>query len=249
MNIRISVVLILISTLFSCSKKLAPREGLVGEYLFKKNGSDQSTFGNHAIVTGATPTKGHKGKAISAYQFNGIDQYITIPHATQNNFTFGQNFTISVWVSVDANQKDLSAPLNDIIRKWRGDTQGYPFAIVHYNPTAPEDIRYKFSFVRYDGSVCRDSPQLFSNVETSGTFAHLVFLKQGRSIKLYYNGELISETTDTTQSEQTCGSHNNSDITLGTRGNKVRYFAGKIDDLRLYERPLTPDEIKLLYKI
>jgi hypothetical protein len=249
MHFRSFIILALLSLLFSCSKKLAPQQGLVGEYLFKQNSIDQSTFRNHGVVMGATPVRGHKGKSVSAYHFNGIDQYITIPHASQNNFVYGQDFSISMWVAVDSGQTDLSAGLNDIMRKWRGDTQGYPFAIVYYNTTAPADIRNKFGFVRYDGSICRDSPQIYSAVTMGTDFVHLVFLKQGDIIKLYLNGELISEATDTMQSEQTCGSHNDSAITLGTRANKVRYFSGKIDDLRLYNRALTLDEIKLLFKL
>ena len=122
--------IVLIATLVSCNKKLAPQDGLVGEYLFNKNASDLSRFKNHGTVYGATPAQGHTGKSNSAYHFNGSDQYVVIPHTDQNNFEHDQNFTISLWVFVE-NQTDIAGGLNDIMRKWRGDTQGYPFAVVY----------------------------------------------------------------------------------------------------------------------
>jgi hypothetical protein len=164
MNIKLSFILCAFAVLAfsSCSKKIAPQEGLVGEYLFKGNGEDNSSFHNHARVEGAVLVNGHGRKsARSAYQFNGVDQYLTIPHAPQTNFTYGQDFSISFWVIVNQPQKEAGSALNDIMRKWRGDTQGYPFALCYFNLTAPDSSRNRFCFVRYDGSVCRDATHAF----------------------------------------------------------------------------------------
>lgn len=237
-------VLLATSTI-SCNKKLAPQNGLVGEYLFKSNAHDNSKVKNHGEVHGATLTKGHTGKKKSAYHFNGTDQYISIPHSDQTNFEHNQDFTISLWVSIE-DQPDLAGPLNDIMRKWRGDTQGYPYAIVYYNNTAQEEIRQSFSFVRYDGSICRHSPQLFTPAPAGKSFIHLVCLKQGTALRVYINTKLVAEAMDTTEPSTTCGSKNNSELTIGTRGNKVRYFAGTIDDVRFYNRALSQKEIALL---
>lgn len=229
----------------SCSKKLAPQDGLVGEYLFKSNALDNSKVKNHGEVHGATLVKDHKGKKKSAYHFNGTDQYIAIPHSDHTNFEHNQDFTISLWVSVE-DQPDLAAGLNDIMRKWRGDTQGYPFAIVYYNNTAPDEIRQSFSFVRYDGSICRHSPQLYTPAPLGNSFVHLVCLKKGSTLRVYINTKLVAEAMDTTEPSSTCGSKNNSELTIGTRGNKVRHFAGTIDDVRFYNRALSQEEIVLL---
>jgi hypothetical protein len=240
--------IVLIATLVSCNKKLAPQDGLVGEYLFNKNASDLSRFKNHGTIYGATPSPGHTGKSNSAYHFNGSDQYIVIPHTDQNNFEHDQDFTISLWVFVE-NQTDVVSGLNDIMRKWRGDTQGYPFAIVYYNNTSEDEFRQKFSFVRYDGSICRDSPQLYALPPQGNSFVHLVCLKQGAQLKIYINTALVAEGKDTTQSSSTCGSKNNCEITIGTRGNRVRFFTGVVDDVRFYNRALSEKEIGLLYKL
>jgi len=75
--------IILIATRISCSKRIAPQDGLVGEYLFNNDASDKSKFQNHGAVNGATPTKGHKGKANSAYHFNGRDHVLLFPMVTR----------------------------------------------------------------------------------------------------------------------------------------------------------------------
>jgi hypothetical protein len=231
---------------FSCKSVKAPQEGLVGEYLFKGNANDNSRYRNHGTVHGATLAKGHKGKKKSAYKFNGADHYLAIPTASQNNFDRKDDFSISFWVAVTPDQTDLSSGINDIIRKWRGDTQGYPFAIAFFNKTAPDSIRNRFTFVRYDGSICRHGPQVFSTVHTKDGFSHLVCIKQGAVMKLYLDKTLVSQTTDTTLPYDECGSHNNCEITVGMRGNKVRHFTGVVDDLRFYNRALSEAEIGLL---
>jgi hypothetical protein len=234
----------------ACSKRLAPRIGLVGEYLFKGNSRDKSSYHNHGQVQRAVLIKGHQGKSASAYEFNGVDQFITIPSSLQNNFKYGQDFSISLWVAIDQNQKDQGSTLNDILRKWRGDTQGYPFAIVYYNHTALDSLQNRFSFVRYDGSICRNSPQLFSAPAKGGKdFTHLVFVKEGDWLGMYQDKKLVAQTKDTTRPEADCGSHNNSEITIGTRNNKVRFFTGAVDDLRIYNRALTKEEIALLFRL
>ena len=239
---------ILVATLISCSKRLAPQDGLVGEYLFNNDATDKSKFQNHGAVNGATLTKGHTGKANSAYHFNGSDQYIAIPHGDQNNFEHDQDFTISMWVFVE-NQTDVNGTLNDIMRKWRGDTQGYPFAIVYYHKNAPDEFRNRFSFVRYDGSICRESPQVLVPTPELNSFIHLVCLKQGSQLKMFVNSKLVSQTTDTTKPSSTCGSKNDCEVTIGTRGNHVRFFTGVVDDIRFYNRALSEKEIGLLYKL
>jgi hypothetical protein len=251
LNSKIILLVFAAVLLASCNKRIAPQQGLVGEYLFKGDAKDNTSYRNHGRLEGAVLTKGHGRKSSrSAYQFNGVDQFIAIPHAAQTNFPQGQDFSISLWIKIDPVQKAEGTNLNDIIRKWRGDTQGYPFAIVYYNDGASEDLRNRFGFVRYDGSICRHGPQAYSEPTGSGKdFAHLVFVKQGEVMKIYRNNILESETNDTTLPASQCGSHNNADITIGARGNKVRFLKGVVDDVRFYDRALTKEEIGLLFRI
>jgi hypothetical protein len=238
------LIWLIIPTLFSCS---IPKKGIVGEYLFEGNANDNSTYKNNGNSNGATLAKGHRGKGNSAYKFNGVDQYISIPHAAHIDFDNHQDFTISFWVSVNDTQNGES-PIYDIIRKWRGDTQGYPWAIVYYDGSARDSVRNTISFVRYDGSICRHSPALYSKKIDTGQYLHIVTMKEGQMMRLYINNQLVAEIKDTTLPANECGSHNNAPLTIGARGNMVRYFAGTVDDLRIYNRALLKKEIRSLYK-
>jgi hypothetical protein len=44
-----------------------------------------------------------------------------------------------------------------------------------------------------------------------------------------------------------CSPGNTSAMTFGTRGQLARFFKGKIDDIRIYNRALTTSEISSLY--
>jgi hypothetical protein len=46
----------------SCSKKLAPQDGLVGEYLFKSNALDNSKVKNHGEIHGGNSSQRPQGQ-------------------------------------------------------------------------------------------------------------------------------------------------------------------------------------------
>ena len=72
-------------------------DGLVAYYPFNGNADDLSGNGNNGIVHGAALTEDRFGNANSAYHFDGIDDYIMIPHS--EDFKFGvYDFTISLWL-------------------------------------------------------------------------------------------------------------------------------------------------------
>src|SRR5688500_3039477 len=106
LNSKIITLAFALVVLASCNKRIAPQQGLVGEYLFKGDANDNSSYRNHGRVEGAVLTKGHGRKSSrSAYQFNGVDQFIAIPNAAQTNFPHGQDFAISLWIKTDPVQK------------------------------------------------------------------------------------------------------------------------------------------------
>lgn len=146
---------------------------------------------------------------------------------------------------INATQPDLNGGINDILRKWEGDTQGYPYAIGYYNNTADASLRNKLTCVRYDGAGCLNVPELLSSTISTDAYHHIVFIKSGTSLKFYINNELVDEGLDNTS----CTTSNSSAITVGSRGNLLRFFKGKVDDLRFYNRALSESEIELLFNL
>ena len=214
--------------------------GLTAFFPFKGNANDSTrNLYLGGTVYGATLTTGRKGFD-ACYYFDGVDDYIKVPNQTQLN-TSG-DFAISVWTAVSSTQIGTEG-INDIIRKWNGDTEGYPYSISYLNTNADDANEDKFIYARYDGSACTNTPTSYSPLVTNDEFSHIVLVKQGTTLKHYLNGTLIQEFTDNTS----CGTSNTADLTIGCRGNLVRYFKGKIDDIRIYSRSVSEAEVASLY--
>ena len=55
-------------------------QGLVGWWKFDGDATDSSGNGNDGTVNGATLTTDRHGQANEAYSFDGVDDYILVPH-------------------------------------------------------------------------------------------------------------------------------------------------------------------------
>jgi hypothetical protein len=218
-------------------------QGLVAYYPFNGNANDESGNGFNAITHGVSSCTDRKGLNNSSYCFDGIDDYINIPH--HEAFNLVSDFTISLWTEI-AVSPELNGGMNDIIRKWSGNHEGYPFAIGYLNELADDNYEDKIIYARYDGQACGNGPTTYSPVIENGTFVHVVLLKEGNILRQYINNVLITEFTDYTDNSS-CTIGNTTDVTIGCRGNMVRFFEGKIDDIRIYNRAITPVEVNALF--
>jgi hypothetical protein len=212
--------------------------GLVAYYPFNGNANDLSGNALNGTVSGATLTTDRRGVPNSAYAFDG-DDYISVADNDLLDFEANEDFSISLWVEVAATQQPEGG-INDILRKWSGDTQGYPFSISFLNETSSQPE--KILLARYDGSACVNSLNAFSNVVARSVFHHVVMVKKGTTVSLYVNGVLASSVVDNTS----CSTANDSHMTIGARGQLVRFFTGKIDDIRIYNRAVSTKEISWL---
>ncbi len=75
------------------------QQGLVGYWPFCGNANDESGNGNNGTVNGATLTADRFGNAGSAYQFDGASNYINMGNNPQLSFT--ESFSISCWMNPD----------------------------------------------------------------------------------------------------------------------------------------------------
>jgi hypothetical protein len=215
-------------------------EGLVVFYPFNGNGNDSTSNNRDGAVHGATLTNDRKGKGNSSYYFDGQDDYISVAHHSSLNPT--GDFAISLWTLVASTQVPHEG-INDILRKWNGNAEGYPFSISYLNTLADDANEDKFIYVRYDGQGCANAPTSYSPTIDNDEFLHIVLVKQGTKLRHYLNGSLIQEFTDNTS----CSTANTADMTIGCRGNLVRFFKGKIDDVRIYNRSISDAEVANLF--
>ena len=214
-------------------------DGLIAYYPFNGNANDESQNDFHGIVHNAALTTNRNGVPNSAYSFDGIDDYVQVPHDEALNLE--ANFSISLWTEV-SDAQEAENGINDILRKWSGNAEGYPFGISYLNPLADDAKEDKILYARYDSQLCGNILETHSTSVTNNTFIHIVMVKEGDKVRHYLNNQMIAEVTD----PSTCTTANTADMTIGCRGNLVRFFKGKIDDIRIYNRALTENEVTQL---
>ena len=84
-----------------------------------------------------------------------------------------------------------------------------------------------------------DGPLTATPSWTAGTWYHITGTFDGASFKIYVNGNLENAVNHP-------GTHADaSGLLIGCRTNQRNYFDGKIDDVRLYDKALTQEAIKL----
>lgn len=203
-------------------------DGLVAQYPL--NGNANALIGDtNGIVYGATPTTDKDGKANSAYAFNAANpyQYIEIP----STFGLGNtNITISLWV-----YQATASSYGQYI-KIGGVTNGYGLGIgsTTMDSNAPGGrLVGLFEYVRWiDTSTA---------IGTGWHFLSMVINSSGTPL-IYRDGTLVGTFTGAlpiapTGNYTRIGGHTN------------RYTTSSIDDVRIYNRPLSASEISQLYTL
>ena len=207
------------------------KEGLVAYYPFNGNAKDESGNGNDGLVKGALLVEDRNGKPLKAYSFNGQDSFIDLPASKQINYI--HHISVSFWIN--ASEKQPSG------QQWSG-------------LITRTDHRHRFSFTTglYPNLVLgsRVSPQ--HNVDNKAVIAsakwmHIVFTHDGSGCALFIDGKQKSKITNRAISLVS----SDLPVTIGAEGNGnglIRFFLGCLDDIRIYNRALSDEEVKALYE-
>lgn len=200
---------------------------------------DVSLNRNHGTAVGGVSWTSETPYAIDvdnpgAVSLDGVDDGIVIPDQNNIDFDTGQDFTIALWVNIpQADQPDLGNIDNDIVEKWSGSGP-YPYVIRFIN-SGPD--KGKITAGRFDGS---NNPTVISAQGLNdGVYYHIAFVRRSGTLHLYVDGVEEDSAPDTTVGSTS----NSSDLFIGRRGNNINHFNGLIDELRIYNRPLSGDEI------
>jgi len=84
-----------------------PTDGLVAHYLLDGNAEDISGNGNNAAIFGASVTTDRFGNPDSAFDFDGINDWMQAP-INFNNF---DNVSLSLWVRIDSYPSGIRAQI------------------------------------------------------------------------------------------------------------------------------------------
>jgi hypothetical protein len=208
-------------------------QGLVGYWPFCGNANDDSGNGNNGTVNGATLTTDRFGNANSAYSFNGTSDFINI---NDNSSFYNQSFSISTWVyGTDFNG------FKQILSKNYGTSVNESINLV-VNNLPIWNVSAQVGGEAYYGTLLQ-SPNVIS--ENNWHLICYVYRGVGQTQELYLDGVIVSSNTALTATQ-----YDNKPLTIGAQleNNVINFFfKGKIDDVGIWNRALTEQEITNLY--
>ncbi|WP_158606464.1 LamG-like jellyroll fold domain-containing protein [Paenibacillus ginsengarvi] len=215
-----------IDELFGRRMSIGLYEGLVAEYLFQGDARDSSGGEHHGTVVGASLCTDRFGHPDSAYCFDGKDDYILVEAAPKLN---GESFSLSVWCCYDRDAR----------------LEGWTHAIVSQDGHFQNRV-YQLS--TYEGSITfhrfvHDKDLYVQSTVQKEFWYHIGVVYDNQVFRLYKNGMLVGETHG-----KLTPSHKEP-LFIGCKSTFEPYFffKGKIDDVRIYDRALTEDEVQALY--
>lgn len=208
---------------------VATTNSLVGYWNFDENtgitANDTSGSGNNGqLLNGASWTAGKIGSAI---QFNGADSKVLTGNPSLLNFGAGQDFTISLWI-----KGSDTTQAQKIISKRSSTPDGYQLRF--NNPTS--------LIWRVDEPVTI-TDTIAPTHPLNGAWRHIVTGRNGSQHFLYIDGVLVKSSTDSTSDSL----QNTESLTIGNDQGSAEGFNGAIDEVRIYNRGLTSQEILDIY--
>jgi hypothetical protein len=211
-------------------------QGLVGYWPFCGNANDDSGNGNNGTVNGATLTTDRFGNANSAYNFDGVDDIIKINHSSSFN-TFPMS--ISLWCKGNSQYGALISKYTSCSTNngWQLHTLNGKVSTYSYNFIGG-------AYLNCDG----DSNTIISD----NNWYNIVSTYDLSGVKIYVNNVLVLTKPyigTGTMSSPT----NTQDIYIGRELNSTlcspynTFYQGKLDDIGIWNRALTQQEITQLY--
>ncbi len=211
------------------NNKFKQLDGLVAHYPFDDNANDVSGNGNHGKEHGGL--KYVTGKIGQAAQFDGIDDYISLP--SQDFLGNKPNWTFSAFVKL----KDK--PAHSIYGEYGKDAVTRNFILYH---------------ARENGIVFNNYPPSGSEKEIApvslNSWHFITVVRNSDILKIYIDGSL----KDKRDYEHYSGDKP-SNAAIGSRLTENNIYNsgystdGLIDDVRIYNRALSDSEIQSLFNL
>ncbi|WP_169628115.1 LamG-like jellyroll fold domain-containing protein [Ferrimonas senticii] len=201
-----------------------PTAGLIGYWPLNEGSGnravDYSGSGFDGVISGASWSSGWDGAAL---RFDGSNDLVRVDHRAALSFAADEDFSISVWVNPDAD-----SGWRGLVTKSRDQRPWYGLWI------DPDD-----DWV-FGGNSNLATPQSIQ----ANRWQHLVAVQHGALNRrdVYLDGVLVA----TGAGQPASGS---GDLLFAGTDAVSEYFAGSLDEIRLYRRALSADEVATLATI
>ena len=200
-------------------------DGLTGWWTFCGNANDESGNGHPGIINGATLTDDRFGTANRGYQFDGVNDFIKV-----NNIYDYSNKTINTWF----NAAEIYKSGNSAYQIFDIDAQS-----LSYGRTSTQ-IESGILYVTGGGELASYAIPIDSN-----QWYMLTMTRTPTVIKYYLNGSYLGEVPSGISTSTT---NDNPNLLIGVdRAETVQFFKGKIDEVGIWNRDLSAQEIEQLF--
>lgn len=222
-------------------KRPIPTTGLVAYYPFSGNANDESGNSYNGTVQGPTLSNDRNSNSNKAYSFDGVDDYISVAHNDALNLI--GNFTISVWYKSDGCLTPCGT-YHTIINKRDESVAGdnWPWGVAISYIDGPKGEFQKIFASRRNNSNL--DYQVSDSEILLNTWQHVVIVVQDNVQSIYIDSELDG-TYAYVQGQP--ASTENMIIGWNLRPD-LEQFKGLIDDIRIYSRAITTEEILALFE-
>lgn len=203
--------------------------GLIFHVPFSGNANDVAVGGLPGTVTGATITTDRHGEVNEAYRFNGVDDYIDYGAAPELALGDVAPYTMTAWMKPE----DL------------GDTRRH-IAISKFNGGVAAGWYLAINSERRIQAYRNNVPWSVAGnpVNVLDEYVHIASTYDGANLSVYRNGELDA-TVAFPRNDHDRSTH----VLIGgvfSRDEVVPSFKGVLDDVRIYNRVLTQEELTWL---
>ncbi|KPA14837.1 Laminin G, subdomain protein 2 domain protein [Candidatus Magnetomorum sp. HK-1] len=230
--ILITFILILIYFFYKDESFAGVNNGLVAYYPFNGNANDESGNGNNATIHGTILIEDRHGNSDSAYYFDGTNDYIGL----QSNDLKNQPFTVVAWIKTEKEGAIVSYENNNAYYGWN-------VGITLDNTVT---LPYLKLVTNNGGNVAL--LVIENTVVTDNDWHQLAGVDDGVNLTFYIDGVQKG-----VESSANAFWATDMYLYIGAFRPLVNslshWFKGSIDDIRIYNRPLTNAEINELYQL
>lgn len=213
------------------SENIGVADGLAAHW--KMNGNVKNEFGNtQEVLSGVESVPNRDGQLDRALKFNGSSSYAYSDVGSMSTLT--NQFSISWWANIES---------SGTVQTMFSDQSGTSGFYARVNNTSATSDGCNASRVCFSVRV-GSSTRVVSYSRTLGAWAHYVAVSDGSILRLYVDGtsrSISSSAGTVTQSGlgRLCVGSGNGTTACGVSG----FYAGMMDDLRVYNRALTSSEV------
>jgi hypothetical protein len=213
-----------------------PADGLIAHYPFSGNAADVSGNGNHGTPSNAVLAADRFGSPNAAYSFNGQNTAVLVADNPALR-TLSSNYTFNAWVRFGSNPQIDAA----ILMKSAGAGDQRKWTFWRHVQAPPYGIGLLLNRVP-GGQFQWNSDSPF----TIGPWYMVTFSASAGNCLIAVDGQVVSTQSGNLALPDTTG------LTMSIGGAEPagnQWFNGLLDDIRIYSRTFTSNDIAQLYEL